>query len=415
MTTARRMTTLHTDMRLLPSVVVFIALVLGACSPKANPSMSGCGSTAVLSISPIGVRATPSSDALITGTVTGAPCGVRGVSVMSSVSATAVLTSFASWSATVPAAVIDRAPKCQVDAGVSQKTGVQLHAEALVISDSGRADLALTQSQCVTLPTAVGEACGPVVLTCAAPPGASAGTECPLPVSSNVPLSIGIFSDSGAVGKQVTWKGAEGLVSISPSPASLRAPSADEIGICQGRCSGSLEVCGATVSASVVGVNPGIDFISATVDGYAGSIAVLPVAIQGPVKLAASSAQFTTDTVSLLSVANPMAFHQDCLFTIPQGVHVDRVANDGSEALVASCPFSSAGSDAGPPCVAAVGIDDRNRTYALSFSLGISDTTARAVGLNSTSQVSVVCTDKFGQAANLTINATWTFLPDAGV
>jgi len=414
MTTDKRMSALRSDMRRLASLPIAAALVLEACSLNANPPMSGCGTSAVLSISPLGVRATPTSDVLITGTLVGAPCGVRGISVMSSVSATAVLTSFASWSATVPAAVIDRAPRCQLDADGGQGTGVLVSAEALVISDPGQVDLVVPQSQCVALPTAVGAACGPIVLTCAAPSGASAGTECPLPISSNAPLNIGIFCDAGAVGRQVTWRSAEGLVSISPSPALLRAPSTDEIGTCQGQCSGSPEVCAATVSASAVGTGQGIDFISAILEGYTGPTAVLPVAVQGPVKLVASSTQFTTGTVSLLSVVNPMAFHQDCLFTIPQGVQVKNVANDGSQTLVASCPLSSASSDAGPPCVTAVALDDRNRTYALSFSAGISDTAARALGLNSTSQVSMVCSDKFGQAANVTVNAAWSFLPDGG-
>lgn len=407
--------------------VVAPFLYMFACT--SNDNSPTCGLDATVTVNPNAARATPSADVLVTGTVVGAPCGVRGVSVMSTVSATPVLSAYAAWSATIPAAVFDRGTRCspsadgsagaagadatEASAGATAlaESGVEVSAEALVISDPGRVDSSKSGHTCVVVQDIVRSVCGAVSLHCLEPADAAAGDRCALPLSAAYPMTVGIFGDTIALGRQVTWTSANSLVKLVPSSGTLRSTSTAEQVTCSTLCDRPATSCPSISAATAVGVDGGLDFISVSVDGYQGPTTDLPVIVQGPARLSLSAMQLTRNTVVLLSVANPMAFHQDCLFTLPPGLQVSTTALDGSETLVKACPLSGATE---PPCLAPSSLDDISQTYALAFKPGISDEAAAAANLGTPQQVTAVCTDRFGQSATASLGTAWLGTGGAG-
>jgi hypothetical protein len=185
-------------------------------------------------------------------------------------------------------------------------------------------------------------------------------------------------------------------------------------------------------------VSGGVDVITATVPGFTAPIFAQTVAVQGPPKIVASAMSLTNDALVLVTVQNPMGFHESCEFSLPTAVEIGEVStyaeggsldastdgpilseDAGSVVWNQSCPWSPDGGgtlavDGGASTDTETCVVESSSTwttvtkiFALSFIPGLTDAVATGAGLTQGRTVTGICEDQFHQQTTFSISAQW--------
>jgi hypothetical protein len=387
-------------------------LVAAACNLQPDQSsLETCGGAVALEIAPTAYPApSASSIFVINGATNGAWCGVQSVTVLQSFSAAPAAPSgsnLAYWSAQVPLATLEALPPCLDGAGGSvmvtaQATinGAPIEVDATV---AGGPELAIETSECVTFTHLLPGS------TCETPnPSSSLPDDTPvvqLPLSPGPGILVSFYSDTATLlGRPVTWKSLGGLVSPLPSSPLVASWSAAEAGMETEAGMAADAEEGATVSCPsktstvyassllVPGATSGVDTVTASLDGFGPPAAIWNVALQGPAKLAANPAAFTSGGTVVVTVQNPMGFLQNCTFTLPASVVASEWNSDAGDASVLYPGSLEAGSD-----TYSQSSPNILQTYTLSLPPGVAAPTTPLI---------VECVDSFSQVSILTIPAS---------
>ena len=389
------------------SLIAFSPLAyVWVSSAGCSPSASTCSDAVSVSVGSVAVNGAVTSEAgagsgmmTLFGTVTGATCGVQGVSVLSAVPATATLPQYASWSALVPLALLQSATPCSLanDAG----DGVFVTVQAIVPAEDGGPDVTIDGGTCVALGPVAPGICSTSLLTCPGTnsPSMPANVQCQLPEIPGLPATLGFSTDVTALGDSVSWRSAGGLVAISaPSPVIANSSHA-EFAACASQCGPTGSECVGSVSALVVGASgaaAGVDAVIATIVGYPAPATTVTVAVQGPAKITQSSAGLANNTSTFATIQNPMLFSEACTVALPEGTQVALTSNEATLSGTQACPLTDASTE---PCVFAFSFSSSLETFNFSFIPNLTDAVAIAAGLGNPRLLTIACSDQFDQSS----------------
>ncbi|MFI5300351.1 MAG: hypothetical protein ACHREM_19865 [Polyangiales bacterium] len=253
-------------------------------------------------------------------------CNVTSLAVMGAYAAAPVGSTLAAWQAVVPLSALEDNP---CDAGYSGGVSGNVGVVAQLITPGSSMATTMDAGLCVYAFVPGSNTCVGTPTPCTAPSGVFPW-QCVLPLNAASTTDVAVYTGASNLGRAITWKGTLGIVALTPLASVIEPPP--ESGTVVSTCTAATQNVGSAVIAG--GASPGVDTITATLDGDPTPIGAWTVAVQGAAKIAVGAGSLANNDSVEVTIVNPFALQQTCTVSLPPGaqLQVDGTTDGGADA-----------------------------------------------------------------------------------